>query len=140
MEKLQYLGNKMKIYVSEIHRYGTDAVLLADFSMPKNSDKACDFGTGCGIIPLVWRLNGSNCDIIAVDISADACAPIPAKASNTRKGRCFLQSIILLSFHNFIFGRKKAFFRPTTLHPSRKKATRPALRQGFTERVGGTDR
>ncbi|MBQ5901982.1 MAG: methyltransferase [Clostridia bacterium] len=73
MEKLQYLGQKMKIYVSEIHRYGTDAVLLADFSMPKNGDKACDFGTGCGIIPLMWRLNGSNCDITAVDISRDAC-------------------------------------------------------------------
>ena len=73
MEKLQYLGQKMKIYVSDIHRYGTDAVLLADFSMPKNGDKACDFGTGCGIIPLMWRLNGSKCDITAVDISRDAC-------------------------------------------------------------------
>lgn len=73
MEKLQYLGRKMKIYVSDVHRYGTDAVLLADFAIPKNSDKACDFGTGCGIIPLVWRLNGSQCDITAVDISADAC-------------------------------------------------------------------
>ncbi len=73
MNKLQYLGNKMKIYVSDIHRYGTDAVLLADFAMPKNSDKACDLGTGCGIIPLMWRLNGSACDITAVDISRDAC-------------------------------------------------------------------
>ncbi len=73
MEKLQYLGGKMKIYVSDIHRYGTDAVLLADFAMPKNSDKACDFGTGCGIIPLMWRLNGSKCGITAVDISRDAC-------------------------------------------------------------------
>lgn len=73
MVKLQYLGQKMKIYVSDIHRYGTDAVLLADFAMPKNGDKACDLGTGCGIIPLMWRLNGSKCDITAVDISADAC-------------------------------------------------------------------
>ncbi len=74
MEKIQYLGQKMKIYVSSVHRYGTDGVLLADFSMPKNGDKACDFGTGCGIIPLIWRLNGSSCDITAVDISGDACA------------------------------------------------------------------
>ncbi len=73
MIKLQYLGQKMKIYVSDIHRYGTDAVLLADFAMPKNSDKACDLGTGCGIIPLMWRLNGSKCNITAVDISSDAC-------------------------------------------------------------------
>ncbi len=62
MEKLQYLGQKMKIYVTECHRYGTDAVLLADFAMPKKGERACDLGTGCGIIPLMWRLNGSDSD------------------------------------------------------------------------------
>ena len=74
MEKLQYLGQKMKIYVTECHRYGTDAVLLADFAMPKKGERACDLGTGCGIIPLMWRLNGSDSDITAVDISEQACA------------------------------------------------------------------
>ena len=40
----------------------------------------------------------------------------------------FLQNSRFCSIfvHNFIFGLKKAVFRPTPPHPSRKKTTRPA--------------
>lgn len=70
-EKLEPLGNNMKIVVSPDHTFGTDAVLLASFSSPKRKDKALDMGTGCGIIPLIW-CKGETENITAVDIQEKA--------------------------------------------------------------------
>ena len=70
--KLHRLGRGIKIYTSEVHRFGTDAVLLADFASPCAADSACDLGTGCGIIPLLWRRNGGPKEITAVDIQPEA--------------------------------------------------------------------
>ena len=69
------------VTVSEVHRFGTDAVLLADFACPKKSDIACDLGTGCGIIPLLWCRNEYPKSITAVDIQADACELLKSSAA-----------------------------------------------------------
>ncbi len=50
----EYLGSGITCFVSDDHTFGTDAVLLADFAAPKQKDTCCDFGSGCGIIPLLW--------------------------------------------------------------------------------------
>ncbi len=55
----EYLGSGVTVLVSDEHGFGTDAVLLADFASPKRKEKACDFGTGCGIIPMLWYRNGN---------------------------------------------------------------------------------
>ena len=52
-EKFQLLGRGIKVKINRVHRFSTDAVLLADFASPKKDDIACDLGTGCGIIPLL---------------------------------------------------------------------------------------
>lgn len=52
--KLEKLAEGVGIYISREHRFGTDAFLLADFAAPRRRDLACDLGTGCGIIPLLW--------------------------------------------------------------------------------------
>lgn len=70
-EKIEPLGNNMKIVVSNSHTFGTDAILLADFAKIKRKDKACDLGTGCGIIPLIW-LKGETKSVTAVDIQKKA--------------------------------------------------------------------
>ncbi len=72
MEKLQPLGAGVRIYVSDMHRFGTDAILLADFAAPKRSDVACDLGTGCGIIPLLWCRFDAPESITAIDIQPEA--------------------------------------------------------------------
>lgn len=74
-ERLEPLGNKMKIVVSDDHTFGTDAVLLASFASIKRKDKACDLGTGCGIIPLIW-LKGETGSVTAVDIQEKACCQL----------------------------------------------------------------
>ncbi len=59
-EHIETLGNDIGVIVSDEHTFGTDAMLLAYFSNAKRKDLACDFGTGCGIIPLLWIRDG-NC-------------------------------------------------------------------------------
>ena len=46
----------IKIYVSDDHRFGTDAFLLADFARARHKDIVCDLGTGCGIIAVLEKL------------------------------------------------------------------------------------
>lgn len=70
-ERIEPLGNGMEIVVSDSHTFGTDAVLLANFAAIKRKDKACDMGTGCGIIPLIW-CKGETREITAIDIQSKA--------------------------------------------------------------------
>ena len=51
--KREPLGDALHICVNAHHRFGTDALLLAEFAQVRKSDIACDLGTGCGIIPLI---------------------------------------------------------------------------------------
>lgn len=75
-EKTEPLGASCKIIVSSAHTFGTDALLLAHFAEVKRNDKACDLGTGCGIIPLIWYKNGAARLIDAVDIQQKACSQL----------------------------------------------------------------
>ena len=64
----EYLGNGVSVMVSDEHGFGTDAVLLADFASPKRKEKACDFGTGCGIIPMIWFRNNNAEKIWGIEL------------------------------------------------------------------------
>ena len=66
--KYEYLGSGIRVAVSKEHSFGTDAMLLADFASPKRNEKACDLGTGCGIIPMIWCRNGQAKEITAVEL------------------------------------------------------------------------
>lgn len=71
-ERLEPLGKEMQIVVSDSHTFGTDAILLASFAGIKRKDVACDMGTGCGIIPLIW-CKGETKSVTAIDIQEKAC-------------------------------------------------------------------
>ena len=73
MEKTEPLGSGIKIIVSDEHKFWTDTVLLADFASPKKNDKACDLGSGCGAIPLIWAREQYPREITAVEIQESAC-------------------------------------------------------------------
>lgn len=74
-EKIEPLGNNMKIVVSESHTFGTDAILLANFAGVRRKDIACDMGTGCGIIPLIW-CKGETREVYALDIQHKAISQL----------------------------------------------------------------
>jgi len=74
--KLEYLGSGISVVVSAEHTFGTDALLLAYFSAPRKTEKACDLGTGCGIIPLLWCRDERKEKITAVEIQEAACEQV----------------------------------------------------------------
>lgn len=74
-EKIEPLGNNMHIVVSNSHTFGTDAILLASFASIKKKDVACDMGTGCGIIPLIWCKGETN-SVTAIDIQKKAISQL----------------------------------------------------------------
>ncbi len=73
-EKIEPIGNGMRIIVSDEHKLWTDTVLLADFAAPKKGDIACDLGSGCGPIPLIWLRNDATIHVTAVEIQEKACS------------------------------------------------------------------
>ncbi len=72
-EHIEDLGEGIGLVVSKQHTFGTDAMLLADFANPKRNDVACDFGSGCGIIPFLWLRDGKCAEITAIEIQENGC-------------------------------------------------------------------
>ncbi len=72
-EKSEPLGNGIRIITSKEHGFWTDTILLADFSSPKKNERACDLGTGCGAIPLIWSRDIKYRSVAAVEIQPEAC-------------------------------------------------------------------
>ena len=70
--KYEKLNDKIYVCTSDDHTFGTDALLLAEFSNHRKKDKVCDLGTGCGIIPLFMQREKPPQIIYAVDIQEKA--------------------------------------------------------------------
>ena len=66
------LGQGIKICISDEHRFGTDAFLLADFAAPRKKDYVCDFCTGSGIIALLMKRDNNPAFIDAIEIQKKA--------------------------------------------------------------------
>ncbi len=68
------LGRELLVSVSRLHKFGTDAFLLADFARARHRDLCADLGTGCGIIPMVLYKKYFPNKIYAVELQPDAAA------------------------------------------------------------------
>ncbi len=62
------------VRVSRSHRFNTDTILLADFSMPRRGEACADLGTGCGVIPLLWALRAQPRAVWGVELQQEAAA------------------------------------------------------------------
>ena len=72
------IGDGILVYTSGEHRFGTDAFLLTAFSRYKAKDLAVEFGTGCGIIPLLMQKSRPPKQIYALDVQENAVAQLTA--------------------------------------------------------------
>ena len=70
--KFEKLGENIYVCTSTDHRFGTDAVLLTEFSGYRQKDRVCDLGTGCGIIPMLMQRKNPPSVTYAVDIQESA--------------------------------------------------------------------
>ena len=66
------LGEGIEICISDEHRFGTDAFLLADFSAGRHKDICADLFTGSGIIALLLHKFYKPQKIYAVEIQEKA--------------------------------------------------------------------
>ncbi|MDQ5984221.1 MAG: tRNA1(Val) (adenine(37)-N6)-methyltransferase [Eubacteriales bacterium SKADARSKE-1] len=83
-EKLEPLGKNISVIVSHEHYFSGDTVLLADFSKPKQYEKAAELGTGCGALVLFWEVLGGTKFTSAIDIQKSAC-DLAKKSVNLNK-------------------------------------------------------
>ena len=67
VERLGEIG----LHISEAHRFGTDAFLLADFAAPRHKDSVVDLCSGCGIVAAVMYARFRPKYITAVEIDAE---------------------------------------------------------------------
>ena len=58
--------------VDEVHRFGTDAMLLSHFAMACSGERVCELGTGCGAIALRLAAGGRPAAVHGVDIQPAA--------------------------------------------------------------------
>jgi tRNA1(Val) A37 N6-methylase TrmN6 len=63
---------EIRLYITDEHRFGTDAMLLADFAAVRHKDAVCDFCTGCGIIPVLLYRKYRPRFILGLDIMPEA--------------------------------------------------------------------
>jgi len=70
---VEEVGGGVRICVSKAHKFGTDALILSDFAMPKKWETACDLCAGCGIVAFLWfRREQRPRHVYAVDIQSEA--------------------------------------------------------------------
>ncbi len=70
--RYEKLSDTIRVCVSPTHRFGTDAFLLAAFAAPRQKDRVCDLGTGCGIIPMAMMKNFSPTQVVGVELQKQA--------------------------------------------------------------------
>src|SRR5699024_10242804 len=71
---MEQLAEDLSVCVTREHRFGTDAFLLSDFANVRRRDTACDLGTGCGIIPLLWFRDRSEAPQVAYGVDIQPLA------------------------------------------------------------------
>lgn len=69
--KKEPISKDKYIYVSEHHKFSTDTILLADFSMPKPNEICLDIGTGCAMIPMLWCERSKMKKAYGIEIQKD---------------------------------------------------------------------
>ncbi|MBQ2948321.1 MAG: tRNA1(Val) (adenine(37)-N6)-methyltransferase [Clostridia bacterium] len=70
MDDLQRSGLRI-LQREEGFRFGTDAVLLADFAAPKKGEHIADVGTGTGVLPLLLSARAEGTTFDAFEIQPD---------------------------------------------------------------------
>lgn len=86
MIRTEVLGGNILSVISEDHGFGTDAMLLANFAFPGSKGPVLDLGTGCGILPLLWKRDGVSAELYGVDIQEAAVEQFRKGVSLTEAG------------------------------------------------------
>ena len=75
---MERLDNGTKVFTGPGAAFGTDALLLARFAMPRRKETALDLCSGCGIVALAWHDAGHRgpCTAVELDAMLRPCAAV----------------------------------------------------------------
>jgi tRNA1Val (adenine37-N6)-methyltransferase len=73
MEEIHYLIPEKLLIIqdSDFFKFGTDSILLADFSNIRDGDIVLDLGSGSGVIPLLLAFKQKPAKIIGIEIQEE---------------------------------------------------------------------
>ena len=127
--KLERLSEKVGVYISDEHRFGADALLLAEFAAPKPNDTAVDLCTGCGIIPMLWQCGTKPKSTVGIELVPEAAGLAARSAADFSDGTF---SVICGDIRNLDDTVKRESFTLVTCNP-------PYFREG-SGRTGSGNR
>ncbi len=114
------LSKNYNIYISKDHSFGTDAVILADFSARgKKGLNACDLGTGSGIIPMLLIKAEAVREVVGIEIQEGACLQAEKTAKENGVEKIF--SVINADIKNLPKKLDFGSFDLVTCNPPYKK-------------------
>ena len=74
MSGVEILDNGTRVLTAPRAGFGTDALLLGRFAVPRRAERALDLCSGCGIISLLWHDAGHRGPCTALELDPDASA------------------------------------------------------------------
>lgn len=80
------LAGGTRVYVTERHRFGTDAMLLSWFCDVHRDWAACDLGSGCGILPLRWHDRGHRGPAFGLELDPEGAQLLERAAQASGAG------------------------------------------------------
>lgn len=72
--RCERLQNGTPVWIDRVHRFGSDALLLARFCRVHRDERVCDLASGCGIIALCWHDAGHRGPCLALELQPAAAA------------------------------------------------------------------
>jgi tRNA1Val (adenine37-N6)-methyltransferase len=100
-----FFNGRIKVFqYRDGYRFSIDAVLLAAFSAPGDTDRIVDLGTGCGIIPLILGHRQPAVKITGIEVQPELAALAAQNVeANGLKGRVTIirGDLRLLSIQDF---------------------------------------
>ncbi|MDL2253982.1 methyltransferase [Ruminococcaceae bacterium OttesenSCG-928-I18] len=75
-EKTETLPGGTRVFTTERHKIGTDALLLSEFCQPKRDFAVADLGAGCGILILSMLDKGVRGACLALELDAEGAGLI----------------------------------------------------------------
>lgn len=127
------LSDEIQVFVSDEHKFGTDAFLLAGFANPRRKDMVCDLGTGCGIIPFIWCKQHKPKTIYAVDIQEQAIEQVAASAE--RSGLQGVVIPVLADLRDFKNALPQGAFDLVTCNPPYKAADTGIISETASDKI-----
>ncbi|MDR0314661.1 MAG: methyltransferase [Oscillospiraceae bacterium] len=132
-EFTESVGQGISVIVSGAHGFGTDALLLASFASCKASDIACDLGTGCGIIPLLWFRDGLFKEIYGVDIQPLACDQFRRSLDMSRISKRI--NVINADLRDLMNTLNPAAFTLVTMNPPYKPVSTGVMSSSSSDQI-----